>query len=58
MITVKTVSSLDKVFACEGPNIEELSGTVLKNERFAFQICFHNSEGRSYSAGEIKVEVN
>lgn len=56
MIIVKTVGSLDKVFACGSPKLEETHNKMLRNERFSFQVCFYNDEGRCYSAGDLKIE--
>ena len=37
---IVTVSSLDKVFPKEGPNLLQTKYTIFKNETFHFQVCF------------------
>lgn len=55
MITLTTVSSLDKVFSHIGPKMEEKSGTMLKNERYHFQLAVHN-DGNCICSFDLKVE--
>lgn len=44
-ICMETVSSLDKVFPQSGPTIKENSGSMLRNERFHFQVSVQLQEG-------------
>lgn len=45
MIVLQTVSSLDKVFAHTGPTLIQSGGSMLKNERFNFQLSIYNDGG-------------
>lgn len=55
MLHITTVSSLDKVFARSGPRLTENAGSMLRNERYHFQICLLNDE---YNILQAKPELS
>ncbi len=60
MITVKTISALEKCFFDEDINTkkEYKQGSVLKNDRFSYQVCFSSDEELEGGRIICRVEVN
>lgn len=56
MYKLTTVSSLDKVFATGGPKIFEHGGTMLKNERYNFQVAIYSDYERTSPRNTVTVE--
>lgn len=60
MITVKTISALEKCFFDEDINTkkEYKQGSVLKNDRLSYQVCFSSDEELEGGRIICRVEVN
>ena len=56
MYKLTTVSSLDKVFATGAPKIVEHGGTMLKNERYNFQVAIYSDYERTSPRNTVTVE--
>lgn len=55
MIVLQTVSSLDKVFSHTGPTLIQNGGSMLRNERFNFQLSIYN-DGCFVNGVSLKVQ--
>ncbi|HEY8423529.1 MAG TPA: DUF4091 domain-containing protein [Clostridia bacterium] len=56
MIKVITASSLDKVFITDGPSLPENRGSMLKNEKYNFQVWIYSS--RHIFDCKLKIEAS